>query len=101
MLFTRRRFAQHARGVVVAMAALVLLGVAGLGIGGCSTSTQNLTPAGTSTITVYAWAQPFVAGSTTTTQTCPVIGSSTNPPVGNPAGAPCVQRTFQVSLTVQ
>ncbi len=101
LLVARRRFARHARGVVVAMAALVLLGVAGLGISGCSTSTQNLTPAGTSTITVYAWAQPFATGSTTTTQTCPVTGSVTNPPVGNPAGAPCSQQAFQVSLTVQ
>ncbi len=101
LLFARRRFELHARRVVVAMAAVVLLGAAGIGIGGCGASSKNLTPTGSSTITVYAWAQPFAIGSTSTTQTCPTTGSPTNPPVGNPAGAPCSQQAFQVALTVQ
>jgi len=97
LFFARRRFARHLRAPLAMIAALVLLGIAGLGLGACGGSPQNLTPAGTSTVTVYAWAQPF---------STPPTSSNENPgtatcPDNNPASAPCSQTTFQVSLTVK
>lgn len=92
LFFTRRRFAQGARVPIATALGLVLLAIATMGLGACSSSVGPVTPAGTSTITVYAITDPFAV---------PLA----SPPVGQacatPATAPCTQQAFQVAVTVQ
>ena len=92
LFFARRRFARRHQAPMAIVAGLLLLVVISLGLAGCGGSTQNLTPTGTSIITVEAYAQPFEPGSVLITAPCPN---------GNPASSPCVEQKFQVSLTVQ
>ena len=103
LFFTRRRFAGRLRTPIATIAALVLLGIAGLGLGACGSSPQNLTPAGTSTVTVYVWSQPFTAPPSTSNANPPTQTCGINPITGkpDPSLAPCSQTTYQVSLTVK
>ena len=92
LLFTRRRWMRRGWAAVATIFALALLGSSLTGLIACTSGLANVTPAGTSTITVVASSDPFNPGSTTTMQSCPA---------NNPASAPCSQTTFSVSLTVQ
>lgn len=97
LLVTRRRFARYLSASVLTIVALLLLGISGLGLGACGSSPQNITPSGTSTITVYAYADPFTAPPSSSTPTPPTQAC----PGGDSSAAPCSEQTFQVSLTVQ
>jgi hypothetical protein len=98
LFFARRRFARGAWAQLAMVCAAVLLGISALGMGACSSGVSFATPKGTSTVTVYAWADPFQAGSTTNTVACG-INSTTGKP--DPTLAPCSQTSFQVAVTVQ
>jgi sugar lactone lactonase YvrE len=100
LFFTRRRFMRGVWGTVTMLIGIVLLGVSACGLMACNNGVQYVTPAGTSTVTVYADADPYASGSTTATQPCGTIPGS-NPPMGSPALAPCSQQVYQISLTVQ
>ncbi len=98
LLLTRRRFARRSWAWMAQVVAIVLLGISGLGLVSCSSgSPQNVTPSGTSTITVYAWADPFATAPSSSNATPATVAC----PANNPASAPCSQQTFQVSVTVQ
>lgn len=96
LLFVRRRAMHGAWGRVSMLIGMALLAVSAAGLTACTGANPYITPAGTSTITVYASSDPFVvtnnAVNTGETQPC---GS------GNPANAPCAQATFQISVTVK
>jgi sugar lactone lactonase YvrE len=100
LLLTRRRWMGGAWGTLSMLIAIVLLAFSASGILACGGGAQFKTPVGTTTITVYANADPYLApppASTVTVQPCvdPVTGAQ-----GSTQG-PCSQNTFQVSLTVQ
>jgi sugar lactone lactonase YvrE len=104
IFFARRRFARAAWGTAAMLIGMVLLAVSASGLVACnSNGIQYRTPTGTSTITVYASADPFTAlpsesTPTPATQTC--VSTST-PAVYGPTEGPCTQQSFQISLTVQ
>jgi len=98
LLFARRRFRSGAFATITMALALIFAGIAASGIVACTSGNIFTTPAGASTVTVYAAADPWVSGSTSTTQTCG-INSATGLP--STALSPCSQQTFQVALTVQ
>ena len=97
LFFSRRRFTPGARAPIAMALGVILLAIAAMGLGGCSSSLSNVTPAGTSTITVNAYSDPFtvasVAGGNPATATCP-----TSYPTSYGV---CAQQAFQVALTVQ
>jgi sugar lactone lactonase YvrE len=96
LFFARRRFARHG-GAIAAVLAFLLIGIAVGGLGACTSGPKFTTPAGTSTVTVYASSDPFASAPSSSTPT-----PATQPcPASNPANAPCVQQSFQISLTVQ
>jgi sugar lactone lactonase YvrE len=106
MLFVRRRAMRGAWGRVTMLIGMALLAVSATGLMACNGGNPYTTPAGASTVTVYADSDPFVIKSngtvdTTTTQPCGGTVAGSNPAQGNPADAPCAQATFQVSLTVK
>lgn len=92
LFFARRRFMRRGWATISMVLAIALLGFAVSGLTACTSGAKYVTPTGTTTVTVVASSDPFVAGSTTSTQSCPA---------NNPASAPCAQQTFKVSLTVQ
>ncbi|HZQ45354.1 MAG TPA: Ig-like domain repeat protein [Acidobacteriaceae bacterium] len=97
LFFTRRRFARRAWASASLILGILLLGVSALGLGACGSSPQNVTPAGTSNITVYASADPFTAPPSSSSAT-----PSTEACAGNvPTGTPCSQQAFQISLAVK
>jgi sugar lactone lactonase YvrE len=104
IFFARRRFARGALGTAAMLIGMVLLAVSTTGLVACnSNGIQYRTPAGGSTITVYASADPFTAlpsQATPTPATQPCV-STANPPVYGPTEGPCTQQSFQISLTVQ
>jgi hypothetical protein len=98
LLFARRR---RMRGVWSA-AGLVIVAVILAGASACSSNgLAYITPAGTTTVTVHAYADPFVVTNGTTnvglTQTC---GNNANG-AADPSVAPCMMSTFKVTLNVQ
>ena len=87
--------------LIRAIVLLIAASLAALGaMSGCSNGVSYKTPVGTSTVTVVASSDPYISGSTSSTQACGIVPGST-PPTASPALAPCAQQTFQVSLTVQ
>jgi len=105
LLFVRRRAMQGVWGRVSMLIGMALLAVSATGLMACNSGIPYATPAGTSTITVYANSDPFALNSNGTinnqeTQPCGTIPGS-NPPTGGPKQAPCAQASFQVSLTVK
>ena len=106
LLFVRRRAKRGAWGRVSMLVGMALLAVSATGLMACNSGVSYSTPAGTSTVTVYANSDPFALNSngtvnTSDTQPCGGIVAGSNPPQGNPADAPCAQATFQISLTVK
>lgn len=106
LLFVRRRAMGGAWGRVSMLVGMALLAVSATGLMACNSGTAYSTPAGTSTVTVYANSDPFALNSNGTvnnqqTQPCGGTVAGSNPPQGNPADAPCAQATFQISLTVK
>jgi sugar lactone lactonase YvrE len=103
LFFARRRLIRGAWGTVTMLVGTVLLAVSASGLMACNSGVQFATPAGTSTVTVYASADPFTTpptASTPTPTTQPCVSTST-PPVYGPTQGPCSQQTYQISLTVQ
>lgn len=98
LFFARRRFTHRAWAQATMVIAALLLGISVIGLGACSSGVQFATPKGTSTVTVYAWSDPFQAGSTSNTMACGVNPSTHQP---DPSSAPCSQASFQVSVIVQ
>jgi hypothetical protein len=92
LLVVRRRFwtaaAKGRWNMVFLIGAVGALSLAIAGTIGC-TSTGFKTPTGTAKVTVYASADPYVSGQTTT-QSCSTVGAY-----------PCFQQAFQVNVTVQ
>jgi sugar lactone lactonase YvrE len=97
LFWTRRRMMRSAWGTITMLIGAALLAVSASGLMACSNGIQYATPAGTSTVTVYASADPYATGSTTETQAC--VNPTTN--VTGPTQGPCTQQSFQASLTVQ
>jgi len=97
LFFARRRWSHAAWGTATLLLGMVMLGVAASGLLACTSGNQFATPPGTSTVTVYASADPFT--------TLPTSGTPTPPtqacPANSPATAPCSQQAFQVTLMVQ
>jgi hypothetical protein len=100
LFFVRRRYLRGAWSQVTLLIAGLLLAASATGLTACSSTAANLTPTGTSTVTVYANADPYQSGSTTATQSCgtATVGGVTT---ASPALTPCSQQSFKVSLTVQ
>lgn len=97
LFFVRRRYAGRLGAMIAILAVIALGGFAAGGLSACGTSAKYLTPAGTSTVTVVAYADPFTtppssSTPTPTTQACPA---------NDPSKAPCSEQTFKVSVTVQ
>ncbi len=92
LFYVRRRYAGRLFATLTVLAVIALGGFAVTGLTACGTSAQFLTPAGTSTVTVVAYEQPFQTGSTTLTQACPM---------NDPTQSPCAEQTFKVSVTVK
>jgi len=97
LIMRRRLIRSGAWGALVLLIAAAASLATLSAVSGCSSGASFLTPAGSSTVTVVASSDPYVSGSTTTTQACG-SNSSGSP---DPSAAPCSQQTFQVSLTVQ
>jgi sugar lactone lactonase YvrE len=100
LLLSRRRWMRGAWATVSMLVAIVLLAFSASGILACGGGAQFKTPAGTTTITVLANSDPYLApppANTVTVQPCvdPVSGAQ------GPTQGPCTQNTFQISLTVQ
>lgn len=87
----RRRMRRQAWSWLSLLVAAAMLTAGLAGMSGCASGDVFKTPAGSSTVKVYASADPYTAGSTTTTQPCP----------NGPAQSPCVQQMFSMALTVQ
>jgi hypothetical protein len=66
------------------------LSAALLGATACNSGLDFKTPAGTSTVTIYASADPYQSGSTTKTLACSTLGTY-----------PCSQTAFKVNVTVK
>lgn len=98
LFIARRRFAHRAWAQLAMVIAVVLLGISALGMGACSSGNVFVTPKGTKTVTVYAWADPFQAGSTTNMMPCGMNPTTKQP---DPTLAPCSQTSFQVTVNVQ
>jgi sugar lactone lactonase YvrE len=96
LCFVRRRLMRGAWATITMMVGVVLLALSASGLLAC-TSAAYSTPTGTTTVTVLAYADPYVTGSTTT-QPC---GVNTTTKLADPTLAPCSVKTYQVSLTVQ
>ena len=105
LLFVRRRAMRGAWGGVTMLIGMALLAVSATGLMACNNGIQYATPAGSSTVTVYANSDPFVVSggsvNTSETQPCGATVPGSNPAQGNPTVLPCAQATFQVSLTVK
>jgi hypothetical protein len=73
---------------------IAAIGALSAGIMGATACSSNgvafKTPTGASTVTVYAFADPFVSGTSGSTVQCKTINTS-----------PCSQQTFKVNVTVQ
>jgi sugar lactone lactonase YvrE len=100
LLVTRRRWMRGAWGTVSMLVAMVLLAFSASGILACGGGAKFTTPAGTTKITVWASADPYLApppANTVTVQPCvnPVTGAQ------GPTQGPCSQNTYQITLTVQ
>lgn len=93
LLFVRRRMMRGAWGTITMLIAAVLLAGSASGLLACSSGASFVTPSGTSTVTVYASADPYATSADDTTKPCGVTG--------DPTSAPCSQQSFQVSLTVK
>ena len=83
--------------------AAVLLPLTVVSVTGCSSGNVYTTPKGTSTVTVYASADPYVVKSSgaldlTSTQTC---GTNSTTGYADPSLSPCSQTKFSVAVTVQ
>jgi sugar lactone lactonase YvrE len=99
LFIARRRFARGSWRAISSMLGVALLAIAATGMVACTNNNPPayVTPTGNSTITVYAWSDPFTtpptaSSATPSTQSCPA---------NNPASAPCAQQSFQVALTVK
>ena len=105
LLFVRRRAMHGAWGRLTVLIGAALLAVSASGLMACNNGAQFATPSGTSTITVYAYSDPFVVSGGTInqgeTQPCGGQVTGTNPPQGDPTQLPCQKATFQISLTVK
>ncbi len=110
LFFARRRWMRGAWATMTMLIAVALLGISASGLMACNTgvpatsTSPYATPAGTTTITVYASADPFTTAPTSSTPTpptqpCGIIPGS-NPPTASPALAPCSQKAYQISVTV-
>ena len=105
LLFVRRRMKAVALAgrwnMLLLIAAIGVLSAGIMGSIACSNSISYVTPKGTSTVTVYAYADPYLGSpSNNVTQACGIIPGS-NPPEGSPALAPCSQQAINVSVIVQ
>lgn len=98
LFFVRRRFASSLWAQVSMAIAVALLGISALGMGACSSGVHFTTPKGATTVTVYAWSDPFQAGSTSNTMAC---GTNPTTQQSDPTLSPCSQTTFQVTVNVQ
>jgi len=98
LFIARRRFVRRTWAQLAMVIAAVLLGISALGMGACSSGNVFVTPKGTKTVTVYAWADPFQAGSTSDTMAC---GTNPTTKASDPSLAPCSETTFQVTVNVQ
>lgn len=103
LLLARRRLARRYAWVSAGiLLAAVLLPLTAVCVTGCSSGDIYNTPAGTSTISVYASADPYVASSgslvLTTTQAC---GTNSSTGLADPSLSPCSQTKFQVAVTVK
>ena len=94
LFFVRRKYAGRLLATLTVVAIVALGGLAAGGLSACGTNPQFLTPAGTNTVTVVAYEQPFQPppNQNNLTQVCPA---------NDPTQAPCSEQTFKVSLTVK
>jgi sugar lactone lactonase YvrE len=98
LFVVRRRMPRGIWATVAMLLGVGLLGASASGVMACSSNgIANRTPAGTTTITVYASSDPFVSGSTTSVQPC--INSTTK--VQDASQAPCSLNTYQIAVTVE
>ena len=109
LLFARRRVKAVAHAgvwnVFLLIAAIGVLSAGILGSTGCTSGLAFGTPAGTSTVTVNAYSDPYQVGSTSNTQSCGIDTTVTSLqyPIGTPESYmyPCAQQSFKLSVTVQ
>jgi sugar lactone lactonase YvrE len=102
LLLVRRRICAAAGNGVWSALVLVLAGgviTAGLvSATACSSSTNFVTPTGTSAVKVLVDLDPYKSGSTTSVQSCG-LNSTTNQ--YDPTLSPCSQQAFTVNVSVQ
>jgi len=102
LFFARRRMMRGGWGMVAMVIGAALLGVSASGLVACTSGPSYKTPAGTSTITVVASADPFTTPPSSSNTTPPTQPCGTNSSgVPSPSLAPCTQPTFQITLMVQ
>jgi sugar lactone lactonase YvrE len=101
LFFARRRWMHGVWNTLGLIIAVILLAGAASGLTACTSGVKYGTPAGTSAVKVYAYADPFVVTSGVTnpllTQACGNNASG----VADPSVSPCMMNSFQVTLTVQ
>jgi sugar lactone lactonase YvrE len=98
LFWTRRRMMRGAWGTITMVIGAALLAISASGLMACNSGIAFQTPAGTSTITVIASADPYLNPSTPTTQPC---GINPTTKQEDPTLAPCSQQTYSISLTAQ
>jgi len=106
LLGTRRRLMRGAWGEFAMLIGMALLAVSAGGIMACAGSVHtlpNATPTGSSTIIVYANADPYLAPPSASTSDPTVQPCGIDPKTGVASSnqAPCSQNTYLISLTVQ
>lgn len=94
LFFVRRKYAGRIWTTLTILAVIGLGGLATTSLTACGTSSQFLTPAGTSTVKVVAYEQPFQPqpNPNNLTQACPEK---------DPTQSPCAEQTFKVAVTVK
>lgn len=99
LFFVRRRMPRGIWATAAMLFAVILLGVSASGIIACSSNgIENRTPAGATTITVYASSDPFKSGSTTAVQPC---GVNSTTGLNDSTLSPCALNTYQIAVTVE
>jgi sugar lactone lactonase YvrE len=94
LLFARRRMIKlpiaNGWNAFLLVVAIGAMSACMMGATGCASSVAFATPKGTSTVTVNAYADPFISGTSGNTVACTTSATS-----------PCSMTSFKVNLTVQ
>jgi sugar lactone lactonase YvrE len=97
LFYVRRRYAGRLMATLTVLTVIVMGGLAVTGLSACGSAARFLTPAGTNTVTVVAYEQPWDPASLTSGQQPKTLAC----PAKDPTQAPCAEQTFKVAVTVK